>query len=104
MSVIINLLKLKEYIETNEIAYQVSNELMEVSNDENPECRKSLLNLLSHASSISVYKKGKNFIHEAFKDIDNWSTNDDILIHIGNIEVVLCISRTMAIETALIQE
>lgn len=94
--------KLTNYIESNEVVYQVCGELIEVSNDENQDNRQALLEHLTNASNIVVYEKGKPFIHNAFEDLDNWSTSDDVLFLLETVGVLLCMPQSDAIEQGLI--
>lgn len=90
------------YISSNEVVYQAFGEIVEISNDENPENRNVLLEYLSKANNADVYQKGDSFIHEPFEDIDNWATKDDYLFLLQIIGVVICIPKKLAVENNLI--
>lgn len=84
---------LKNYIKCNEAVYQVSGELIEVSNDGNFDNRQALLEYISNASNITSYEKGAFLIHNAFEELDNWATVDDVLFLLEPSGVLLCIPR-----------
>lgn len=97
-----NIKNLTNYIEHNEVVYQVCGELVELSNSDNSDNHASLLNYLRHASGMEEYTKGYSFIREAFEEIDNWSTEDDALLLLETIGVVVCIPRKLAIDNQII--
>lgn len=95
---------LKKYIERSEVVFQVSGELIEVSNEGNEDNRKALLEAITHSSNIVLYEKGSSFTHENFEDLDNWATSEDSLFLIEPSGVLICISRKIAIEQGMICE
>jgi len=88
---------LLNYIQNNEVVYQVFGELVEVSNDENVQNKESLILDFNNASSVEVYQKGDNFIHEPFVDLDNWATENDTLYLLETIGTLICIPTESAI-------
>lgn len=84
---------LKNYIDSNEVVYQVCGDLIEVSNDGNFDNRQALLEYISNASNITSYEKGASLIHNAFEELDNWATPDDVLFLLEPGGVLLCIPR-----------
>lgn len=99
-----NIVNLRNYIENNEVVYQVCGELVEVSNAVNGDNRKSLLEYFKHVSSVEVYQKGDSFIHDPFEELDNWATEDDILLLLEIIGIVVCIPRKIAIDNQIISK
>lgn len=98
----VNIDNLRNYIENNEVVYQVCGELVEVSNAENADKRLSLLFYFGHASGVEAYSKGHHFIHEAFEEIDNWSTDNDVLLLLETMGIVVCIPRKLAIDKQIV--
>lgn len=96
--------KLRQYVEKNEVVYQVYEELVEISNDQNTDNRKALLDYFNHASSVEVYEKGATYLHEPFEDLDEWATPKDVLFLLETIGVVICVPHQEAIEQELISE
>lgn len=92
------------YIEQNEVIYQAIGGMVEISNNDNMESRQSLIDSLSQASSVEVYNKGASFIHEPFEELDNWSTEDDLLFLLEVTGILMCIPRKYAIENKLIND
>lgn len=88
--------RLSEYIENNDIVYQPCDELIEVSNDKKTNNRKFLLESLAKTSKIEVYLSGSSFIHESFKDIDDWSNDNDCLFFLKPINLIMCIPKAVA--------
>lgn len=99
-----NIDNLKNYIENNEVVYQVCDELIEVSNSENLENRKSLLEYFKHVNSVEVFQKGASFIHEPFEELDNWATQEDCLLLLQIIGVLICIPRKTAVDAKIVLE
>lgn len=95
---------LQEYIKKNEVVYQVCNDLVEVSNEENKDNRQILLGYFDKTSSIEIYEKGASFIHEPFEELDNWATKDDVLFLLEIIGILICIPRNIALSAGLIVE
>lgn len=94
--------KLKNYIQHDEVVYQRFGELVEVSNDNEAENRTSLLEDLKKASSVEAYEKGDQFISEDFNDLDSWSTKDDVLILLQLQGTLICIPKKVAVEKEII--
>lgn len=84
----------QNFIETNEVVYQVSGELVEVSNEDNQDNRNTLLEYLSQTTNIVLYEKGAPFIHEACEELDNWATSEDSLYMLEPICVAVCIPHS----------
>lgn len=95
---------LNNYLEKNEVVYQVCGELIEVSNNENSGNRKALIGYFRNASNVTLYEKGALFIHDVFNTLDEWSTVDDVLFLLESVGVLLCIPRRIAMEEGMIIE
>lgn len=96
--------KLRQFVESNEVVYQEFENVIEISNDQNPQNRKALLDCFKHVSSVEVYQKGSAFIHEPFEELDKWATDEDLLFLLELIGVLICIPRKVAIEQKLISK
>lgn len=96
--------KLRRYVKYNEVVYQECNELIEVANENNEENREALLEYFDKASCVELYEKGASFIHEPFKELDNWATKDDVLFLLEIIGVLICTPRKVALSAGLIVE
>ncbi|OQC18135.1 MAG: hypothetical protein BWX72_00251 [Firmicutes bacterium ADurb.Bin080] len=96
--------RLSEYVENNEVVYQFCGELVEVSNDENPNNRLTLVESLAKVSNVGVYNKGTSDIHESFEELDDWSTENDCLFLLVPVGLLLCIPKTIAIDANLLIE
>ena len=89
--------KLLHYVETEEVVYQIVDELINVSNDENKEYKESLLAELAAANIVDVYEKDDSEIKEEFPDLNDWSTEDDALFFLVDLGVLICISKKDAL-------
>src|SRR5574344_2624836 len=91
------ILGLTDYIKNNEVVYQFCDELIELSNNENPDNRQTILDSLVNTSSVEVYEKGSFLIHESFEELDNWSMDNDCLFLLVPVELLICIPKISAI-------
>jgi hypothetical protein len=98
------ILGLTDYIKNNEVVYQFCDELIELSNNENPDNRQTILDSLVNTSSVEVYEKGSFLIHESFEELDNWSMDNDCLFLLVPVELLICIPKISAISANLIIE
>lgn len=92
------------YVKNNEVVYQAYGELIEVSNNENADNRKILLDYFNQSSSIEMYSKDDEYIREHFSDLNDWATEDDQFFLMEIIGVLICIPKTSVIENKIIED
>lgn len=98
----IDIKALRNFVEHNEVVYQVYGELVEVSNEIERENKNALLNHLDKASSVETYEKNHFFIKDDFSDLNSWSQDSDLLFLLQTIGVLICIPKTIAMQNQLI--
>lgn len=102
MSNSLSLDELREYVLHNEVVYQISDGLVEVSNYKEAQNRKELLDYFNDTTSIVVCSKGQSSIKNEFTDLDTWSTEDDVLFLLEGNNVLICVPKKEAIKNKLI--
>ena len=89
--------RLKHYIMNDEVVYQECDNLMEISNNENPDNRQYLLGCLNSEPSIKVCGR-LNLCPNT-----RWSTKGDVLIFMEASGILMCLPYKSAIESKIIE-
>lgn len=79
---------LREYVKENEVIFQTSGYLMDVSNEVEKENKQELFAYFDDASSVKIYQKEHWFIKDEFANLDGWAKQDDVLFLLQNIAIV----------------
>ena len=79
---------LREYVKENEVIFQASCYLMDVSNEVEKENKQELFAYFDDASSVKIYQKEHWFIKDEFANLDGWAKQDDVLFLLQNIAIV----------------
>lgn len=95
---------LRTYIETNEVVYQFSGELMEVANDTEKENKEHLLGYFRRANRVEIYKKHDRWAKDGWPELTDWSTDNDVLFLLDGVGVMICIPQKEALANNLICE
>lgn len=95
--------RLKHYIMNDEVVYQECDNLMEISNNENPDNRQYLLGCLNREPSIKVCGRLNLCPNTDFTDLTRWSTKGDVLIFMEASGILMCLPYKSAIESKIIE-
>lgn len=93
---------LREYVKENEVIFQASGYLMDVSNEVEKENKQELFAYFDDASSVKIYQKEHWFIKDEFANLDGWAKQDDVLFLLQNIGVLICVPKRHDIVNKLI--
>lgn len=85
---IMNLQPFENYLRNNEVVYQIADELVNVANAENPECREEMLEMFTKCEALVTTDKALA-LNMGFEELVQWSTDDDTLICCDG-EMLLC--------------
>lgn len=94
--------KLQYNVNDNEVVFQVFGDLVEVSNEIEKENKNILFDYFNKVYYIEVYDKHNSFIQEGWRELAEWSTDDDALLLLDGIGVLICIPKKEVIVYNLI--
>ena len=81
------------YIDTNEVVYQMADELVEVLHKDESNQKNRLNSIVDASSSISIGTDMENIIEMGFDELVNWSNSNDYLICVDDF-LILCIPKS----------
>jgi hypothetical protein len=81
------------YINTNEVVYQMADELVEVLHSDETKQKKDLISNVDASSCISIGTDMGKLIEMGFDELVNWSNSNDYLICVDDY-LLLCIPKS----------
>lgn len=93
---------LRDYIKQNEVVFQAFGDLIEIANESEEKNKQELLSYFDKVASVEVYSKGHWYIKEDFCELNDWSSDDDVLFLLQNIGVLICVPKNLAVQNKLI--
>lgn len=84
---------LTSYINTNEVVYQMADELVEVLHNDEANQKNRLISIVDASSCISIGTDMGKLIEMGFDELVNWSKSNDCLICVDDF-LILCIPKS----------